>query len=253
MHSFKRSSTYDLILKIKKFLQEVDNDPSIVDSMMQTCALSTPQLEKLYHVLYRLNPALRQEIQKPWQLLVLSGEQNAFEAAAKHYEINANSHTEGGLNTLHLAALSGAPDQVKRALSLGIAFDSTSNEGLNTLHYAVLSKSAPQLQAITNLEKEKGITLAAQAASGLNLLMLGAFTGNPTVFEAAKALAKERGINEHATYKEFNAGHFAMAGNNQRIIELFKQHSLLTNPDKQANFNFGKAQQQNKPTLHHNH
>lgn len=242
--AFMRRQPYQDVILVQRYVEEAGNNPSIVADIIKNDSIQPHQFSKLVNLFrYTLKRFIHKEINEPWQLLVVSGDSESFAKAVSIYNINKDSQTAGGLNALHLAAMSDEPSQLDNALNLGVPFDSKSKEGLNVLDYAALSGNVAMIRHLLELEQKLGIKLKSNKDAP-NALMMAALSGKLNAVKAIEAIAleKERGIEMNANYGEHNIANFALRGNNQQVIKYLADKGFTADLDKQENFAYGKSE-----------
>lgn len=166
----------------------------LVDDVVQTKAISNP--EPLYETYRRLPKIFQNTITKPWQLLILSGEVNAFDYAIKEFHIKKDTKSSAGEPPLFYAAMCTNTAQLDKALEL-IEMDNNkdkenqkaylatqANNGCNVLHYAILSRNPAQFANVVKLHLDHKMELSPVANNKRNALHYAALTGNLEMLDA---------------------------------------------------------------------
>ena len=145
----------------------------------------------LYQAFIHLPKSMRKKLTQEWELFCLSGEERAFCYAVRELKLNHKTHNRYGENALHYAALSNNPNQIYRALKLGIAWNSESHDHCNILHFSVFSRELKQLQTVLALETNMREALSRHIKEDRNIFHFAAFTGIVEIMELVKNLVDD--------------------------------------------------------------
>lgn len=224
----------DLPVNWAKRLTEAGCDEKLVEKVFKAKAINN--YEPLWQTFRRLPLNFQKKITEPWQLLVLSGESNAFDYAVKNLNMHSDTRSPAGELPLFYAALSNNPEQLDKALELTDKknkkdlIGSYASNGCNVLHYAILSRNPEQYEKVLQLYKDEDLTpIATVHDSKRNALHIAALTGNPDMVDSVLATVDLLGINVKDQDDDlFNALNYAMkaSNDNHRVQDELKKLGL---------------------------
>ncbi|OGT35187.1 MAG: hypothetical protein A3F11_01925 [Gammaproteobacteria bacterium RIFCSPHIGHO2_12_FULL_37_14] len=172
--------------------------------------------QQLFRIFTRLPPDIRKGMLYQWELFCLSGEKQSFYYAKQFCGLTQTKRNLLGMNALHYAALSGNPEQIYRALELGIIWNSKSFNQCNILHFAILSGELKQIIKVLELEDTQHVKLSRTIEKNRNVFHLAAFTGIIELINFTKDLIN----NIHEKDDDgLNALDYARASNEINAIE----------------------------------
>jgi len=157
--------------------------------------------KNLYHAFTQIKYRFRIKINMPWELFCLSGDPRAIAYAMEHEKITADTSNQWGESPLHLAAYSGSPSAMAKALELkdakGQSIDPLAKTATQdtVLHYAALSGSPSAMDKALILKDAKGQSIdpLAKTASQETILHLAALSGSPSAMAKALELKDAKG------------------------------------------------------------
>jgi hypothetical protein len=172
--------------------------------------------KNLYHAFTQMLYKYRVKINDPWILFCLSGDPRAIAYAMEHDKITADTSNQWGESPLHLAAYSGSPSAMAKALELkdakGQSIDPLAKTASQetVLHYAAYSGSPSAMAKALELKDAKGQSIdpLAKTASQQTVLHLAASSGSPSAVMYLRVLSHEFCLEFDPTTPDAN-GHDA--------------------------------------------
>ena len=228
-----KNSSENLVDWKKKFVEKNCNEDLIEYVLKQK---KIKDYDNLYSRFSVLPDDTRCDIQNPWELFCLSGETEAFDFAANEIDEECRMTKESvgkwGVTPLHLSAASGSPDQLQRAIDLGIAWDTETLGKMNILHYAAMG-SAKQIDKVLQLEKDNKHVLSRTDQDKRTALHIASAIGSVEIIEKTLTFTEIKshdsyGCNplDYATKKNRTDAEAYLKSKGLVLSENYNQHSF---------------------------
>jgi ankyrin repeat protein len=208
----------------------------LLDSVIQTNKIKN--YKNLYHTFLKIPANFRPLVNKPWELLCLSGEKKAINYAINELHITKETTNQVGENPLFLTTLSGQVEAIKLVQNkLGIDPHLKNSEGESLAHYAALSESIPALRYFIH---NQHINKNSVTPDKKTLTHFAALSGSVKMLKYVTIILK---LNPHClTGNGVNVAHYAVESRSiptvRYAVEILEVNTKKLTKKKENLFHF---------------
>jgi ankyrin repeat protein len=209
----------------------------------------TASYKPIYRTFRHLSLHHKKDIDNPWELMCLNGDETTLEWIIKEYNLACEKNNVTNYNPLHLVALSGNVNALKKIIALGIDPHVKTQDERTLLHMTAQSgnKDAVQFAFMNSIDKnainkkgenalhdaatlghhkimrklvDSGIDPHLHTQNGTTVLHLAALSGKIAAIQTALSF----GLDIHAINDSHeNTLHFAARSGNPAAIQSFME------------------------------